>query len=374
MDNQLRHQLKQIRLSRDLSVRQAARWAGVEERVWRAYEANVEWESSRSPAESVLRCFFHRANIPMPNEFRAFLNASKQARAMSITTLKGGVGKSPITVNVATCLVAMGYKVAVITNDSVYRGMTDHGEGPEAGTLSSQVNYFDSRDVLFSSNEIRKLAKSIKENITNAPADELVDREFMYGSQRLELKRKKEGVPYKHLKTRYDYVLFDMRYDFETLRRHTELIAIILDSSCFQSAGSAESFMTYLRQVRARNALPNLFGLLTQYDIGGRSLEFEEYVGDMCNGNYSVLDELESSRFEMYQHRERLLGEINELNLPLLSTRITAAHEVVIDIYNSTRKLMDGYCYFHSILDVAPDSYAAREIWQLTEELIDYRL
>jgi chromosome partitioning protein len=293
---------------------------------------------------------------------------------MSISTFKGGVGKSPITVNVATCLVAKGYKVAIITNDAVYHGMTDHGEKPEPGTLSSQVSYFDAGDVLFSSAEIRKLTKSIKVNITDAPANERADRDFMYGGLRQELKRKKEAVPYKDLEKRYDYVLFDMSRSLEILRRHTELIAIILDCSCLQSVGSAASYMSHLRQVRARNAMPSLFGLLTGYDVGARSSEHEEYIADMTVGNYSVLAELENSRFEMYRLRERLLGEIKELNLPLLSTKITAAHEIVIDIYNSTRKLMDGYCYFHSILDIAPHSYAAREIWNLTEELIDCRL
>jgi cellulose biosynthesis protein BcsQ len=374
MNNQLRQQLREIRLARDLSVKQAARWAGVKERTWRTYESNDLYESSRPPSESALRCFFLRANIQIPNEFRAYLDGPHKARTMSITTLKGGVGKSPITVNVATCLVAKGYKVAVITNDSVYRGMTSRSVGPTAGTLSSQVSYYDSNDVQFSAAEIRELTKSIKENITEAPSTERADREFMYGEMRKELQRKKDAHSYRKLKKNYDYILFDMRYSIEVLRRHTELIAIILDSSCFESSVSADSFITHLKQVRARNAMPSLFGLLTQYDIGGRSWEFEEYVGDRVDGNYEILDELESSRFEMYRLRERLLGEIDDLNLPLLSTRITAAHEVVIDIYNSTRELMDGYCYFHSILDVAPDSYAAREVWQLTEELIDYRL
>jgi len=213
-----------------------------------------------------------------------------------------------------------------------------------------------------------------KVNITSAPANERADREFKYGGLRLQLKRKKEALPYKRLEERYDYVLFDMSRSLEILRRHTDLIAIILDCSCLPSVDSAASYMGNLRLIRARNAMPSLFGLLTRYDIGGRSWVYEEYVGDMANGNDDVIDELESSRFDIYRYRERLLGEIDELNLPLLSTRITAAHEIVIDIYNSTRKLMDGYCYFHSVLDIAPDSYAAREIWQLTEELIDYRL
>jgi hypothetical protein len=53
---------------------------------------------------------------------------------------------------------------------------------------------------------------------------------------------------------------------------------------------------------------------------------------------------------------------------------MTAAHEIVIDMYNSTRDLMNGYCYFHSILDIAPNSYACEEVFRLTEELTDYKL
>jgi len=160
MNSQLRHQLKETRKSRGLSVRQAARWAGVDTRAWRSYESDDDCGSSRTPSESVLRCFFHRANIQMPKEFRAYLDGPSKTRTFSISTFKGGVGKSPITVNIATCLVAKGYRVAVITNDAVYHAMTDHGERPEAGTLSSQVSYYDADDVLFSSAEIRDLAKS----------------------------------------------------------------------------------------------------------------------------------------------------------------------------------------------------------------------
>ncbi|WP_238936515.1 ParA family protein [Pseudomonas typographi] len=48
------------------------------------------------------------------------LRASHAARVLSITSLKGGVGKSPITVDVAACLVERGSRVALISHDCCY--------------------------------------------------------------------------------------------------------------------------------------------------------------------------------------------------------------------------------------------------------------
>jgi chromosome partitioning protein len=67
---------------------------------------------------------------PVSNDGRLLVNGCK---VMSITTLKGGVGKSPITVNVATELAGRGKRVAIISSDIVYKCFVDeetklHGE------------------------------------------------------------------------------------------------------------------------------------------------------------------------------------------------------------------------------------------------------
>lgn len=311
----------------------------------------------------------------MPPEFRRYLAPRGQARTLSITTYKGGVGKSPITVNIAACLVSKGFKVAVVTDDPVFRGMKENGEGPEADTLVSQISFYDDRDIVFSASELKALAKEVRDNVTNAPADERLARQCIYGGHIERLQRKRRAtLTFNDLKNRYDYILLDMSRNLEILRRHVELIVLILDSDCHQSIGSARSFITHIKEIGARNTMPNLFGLITHYNVGGESRELIEFVDDMEDIPQDIRDELQSTRFDTYRQRETILEKMKVLNIPLLDTRMTAAHEIVIDIYNSTRDLMKGYCYFHSILDIAPKSYACEEVFRLTEELMDFKL
>ena len=113
---------------------------------------------------------------------------------------------------------------------------------------------------------------------------------------------------------------------------------------------------------------------MTHNDVGGKNRAFDEYYSD-----HVVLDEntsarLESSERQVIDRRERILKKIKNLPLLRLDTRLTNAHEIVIERYNSTRELMDGYAYFDSVLDIAPDSHAAEEIALLTAELVDFRL
>jgi chromosome partitioning protein len=375
MNNLLRKQLKEIRVAHGISTPQAAWWAGVNDRAWRSYETEEDNSSSRVPSESTLRCFFQRSGIKMPQEFRRYFAPCGQARTLSITTYKGGVGKSPITVNIAACLVFKGFKVAVVTDDPVFRGMKEHGEGPEAGSLVSQISFYDDRDIVFSSSELNALAKEVRDNVTNAPTDERLNRAFIYSGEIERLQRKRKAtLTFKDLKQRYDYILLDMSRNLGILRRHVELIALILDSNCHQSVGSALSFITHIKEIAARASMPNLFGLVTHYDVGGESQELIEFLGDQKGIPQVVRNELQATRFDTYRLRETILEKMKVLEIPLLDTRMTAAHEIVIDMYNSTRNFMKGYCYFHSILDIAPKSYACEEIFRLTEELTDYKL
>lgn len=140
MNNLLREQLKEIRMARGISIPQAAWWAGVNDRAWRSYETEEENNSSRVPSESTLRCFFQRSGVKMPPEFRRYLAPHGQARTLSITTYKGGVGKSPITINIAACLVSKGFKVAVVTDDIVYRCMKEGGDGIGVWLAARRLN------------------------------------------------------------------------------------------------------------------------------------------------------------------------------------------------------------------------------------------
>lgn len=174
--------------------------------------------------------------------------------------------------------------------------------------------------------------------------------------------------------TRYDYVLLDINRNIEVTPQNAELVAIILDSDCSMSVDSAAKFIVDLRSFRCKKAPPAYFGLVTQCDIGGVSRELVEFLGDAQGVSEEEREKLWIAKRGHYLRREHILKQIRSLDFPLLATQMTSAHKIAIEIYNYDRPFMDGYCYFHSLLDIAPDSPAADEICRLTEELVNCRM
>lgn len=119
--------LMNSRIEHSMSRFRAAECAGVSERTWRYYE-----QGQRSPRKSVVRNIFDRSGISMPSNIAKLLKVARSARVLSITSLKGGVGKSPITVDVAACLVERGSNVAIITHDCCYEDDASNGKHPKA--------------------------------------------------------------------------------------------------------------------------------------------------------------------------------------------------------------------------------------------------
>ncbi|MEE3528621.1 P-loop NTPase, partial [Pseudomonas aeruginosa] len=113
--------------------------------------------------------FFHRSGIAIPPELKDYIFESESGQALSITAYKGGVGKSPITVDVASCLVQRGFKVAIVTNDIVYTCKVEKGDTPEPGSLVSKISFYDELDILFSKSEIRKLENELNRNRAHKP-------------------------------------------------------------------------------------------------------------------------------------------------------------------------------------------------------------
>uniref|UniRef100_UPI0039057B34 AAA family ATPase n=1 Tax=Pseudomonas putida TaxID=303 RepID=UPI0039057B34 len=113
--------LKELRNALGLTAEQAALSINVKERTWQSYEAPIGHSSHRTMKIMYLQRFCEQHGVPYPpvsNDGRLLVNGCK---VISITTLKGGVGKSPISVNVATELAKRGKKVAIITSDIVFR-------------------------------------------------------------------------------------------------------------------------------------------------------------------------------------------------------------------------------------------------------------
>nr|WP_298167069.1 AAA family ATPase [uncultured Pseudomonas sp.] len=374
MENHLRKCLKHARESNFISVPQAAYWAGVKDRTWRSYESAFD-SSSRNPTRRSLWCFFHRSGIAMPPELKDYIFKSEPGQTLSITAYKGGVGKSPITVDVASCLVQRGFKVAIVTNDVVYRCKAEKGDQPEPGSLVSKISFYDELDVLFSKSEIRKIEHRLHRNRLSGPASTIDLRPLVHSELSEKLDRKKNAKKtYEELKKTYDYVLFDMNRNLEQVRDLVDLMVLVLDSNCQQSIDSAESFIAQFKRLIKKKKNPMLFGLITRCDVGGRSVELEEYVGDYVKISEEIAMELELSRAEEKEKRESILLNILKLGIPLLKSKFTAAHETVTHDYNRNRSLWEGFSYFHSVLDVAPNSYAAAEVNHLVDELFELRM
>lgn len=148
--------LMSSRIEHSMSRYRAAECAGVSERTWRSYE-----QGQRRPRRSVVQNFYDRSGIPMPSDTARLLRVTQTARVISITSLKGGVGKSPITIDVAACLVERGNRVAVITHDCCYEDGVSNGARPLTGSLAERIDFFGFADVFFCLAEKESFAKQI---------------------------------------------------------------------------------------------------------------------------------------------------------------------------------------------------------------------
>lgn len=208
MKDELRKLLRTLRKSAKISVALAAKRAFVDERTWRSWETLNGATYDRQPSEKALWSFFQRSGIEMPQEFKTRTNGQPLGRALSIATYKGGVGKSPITISVAARLVEQNFKVAVVTDDGVFRGITNAGRGPSTGSLVSKIDFYDERDLKVSQTELNKLKKEIRDNVTSLPEEEQHIGKIIYSHLIETLERKNHATEnLSDIITRYDFVL-----------------------------------------------------------------------------------------------------------------------------------------------------------------------
>jgi chromosome partitioning protein len=151
-------ELKALRLSRGISIKDAADSVGRDYRTWQGYEASSDSESNIKIKPEVLAKFFRSHKIFWPS-----------AKVISITAYKGGVGKTPITVAVAAAFAIKGFRVAVVTNDPVFRSHSEsENEHVKAsGKLAGLVDFYDEADIVMYQGE----ARSIREMVGNKQQD-----------------------------------------------------------------------------------------------------------------------------------------------------------------------------------------------------------
>lgn len=359
------HQLKALRNACGLTVKKAAASVHVNERTWRTYETDVNNASSIRIPEERLIAFCERHGVPYPpvsNDGRILKGACK---VISITAYKGGVGKSPITVAVAAYLGSIGKKVAIVTNDFVFycRAQKDPWIRYRLEGRARLVDFYGENDVLMYPSEIAELEQAIEkdEKNRNKPVRNMLN--FLLSGDREILEAKKSAKhTFEDLAKRYDYIFLDLNRDLDKVKRLSNLIAVVLDNRCLASIWSAEHFCEDLQNLPGLT--PIVYGLITNHaPYAGREDTFE-YIETPQN-----LEDAKQDVIEAYQHQAMVFQAARELGIPFLNTFMTKAHAMEIEIFNSNHAFEDGYCYFNSLVEIAPLSPAADEIRRLADEL-----
>lgn len=362
--------LKSLRNALGLTAEEAAATIGVKERTWQSYETSLGQPSHRTIKMSSLQLFCERRGVPFPpvsNDGRLLVNGCK---VISITTLKGGVGKSPITVNVATELAARGKRVAIISNDIVYKCFVEeeaklYGEFDGKGRV---VHYFGAEDVLLYSAEVHDLECELSEKISEASTKNPDDIKSMYGYLMTRIEQKR-NAPHTmvSMTADYDYILLDLNKDVYKTLLLSNIIAVILDNDCIMSIWAAEHFHEEIIKLNGGEPVPNMYSLLTNYAPGGDGSEYLEYDDDDDVAAADARKEV----IEAYQLQSMVYASAKELKIPMLRTFLTKAHAMETEKYNRGRGFWDRYGYFDSLIEIAPDSLASDEVRRLTDELID---
>lgn len=149
------NQLFRLRKYTRLTIAQAAERVGVSSRTWASYEAGQSKSSARKIPPPILELFCVKSNIAFPPIRDDLSLVTDTAKIICFTSMKGGVGKSPITLEVATTLANQGFKVAIISNDSVFRGHDEISMQQNASPcVHGSITFYDEEEVIFSDFEL----------------------------------------------------------------------------------------------------------------------------------------------------------------------------------------------------------------------------
>jgi chromosome partitioning protein len=159
---------QKARLKAKISVSLAAKLAFVEPRTWRQWEVDEDSGNARSPSPAALWSFITRSGITIP-----VLDPRKRKSplgiAFTIASSKGGVGKTPITLNVAACLVEQGFQVAIVTDDLMYRLAVEDAETPKPNSLVSKIDFYDELDLIVFPREAKQRCKELRRRLATLP-------------------------------------------------------------------------------------------------------------------------------------------------------------------------------------------------------------
>lgn len=371
-------QLRDLRKRLGLTAQQAADSVRVKYRTWKGYEAPYGAPSHRDISESTLSHFCIRHELvypPISDDGRLLY---KNCKVVSFTTYKGGVGKSPITVAAAALLANEGYRVAVVTNDVVFRSHNRSERPPSVRRFREQigVDFYDEANVRLYPYEVRVIEEELRSDgvIFDAKGLSPAGNDPMYDSaiRRLESKRNTQCL-WQDIINQYDYIFVDLNRRPEETFLLSTLIVVLVDALCVSSINSAEKIRDRFVELNGGAIPEKVFGLMTNYTPAAPSdsayavLDSENFADQERVVKISAL--VKADELETYQHYSRNAQFVKNTQIPLLSTYLTNSHRVEIARFNSERTFMEGWCYFNSVVNVAPDSPPADEIKRLVREV-----
>ncbi|MCV4269371.1 AAA family ATPase [Pseudomonas capsici] len=337
-------ELKALRKSRGISTEQAARAVKRSIKSWRDYES--ETAKPKIP-DNIFKLFLWKFKIIWPH-----------AKTVSIAAYKGGIGKSPITIALAASFAQTGLKVAIVTNDEVYRAHSkkDKATIKSSSRLAAKIDFYDELDIVLYSGEVVTLEKEVQYR-------KKLPEAHIFSDELEALARKKAAVfEFEKLRKNYDLIFLDMNRNLtQTLLRSDEIV-LLVDSTCPYSPNSTKNFYEQITHLN-KEKLESIHILPTNFSSLPR-----------INGQIDVRSAHKNKIFNSCMFDSHLTlktyRKIRKLSIPILRSRFTSDYEFYFDLHYSNLKI-ENLSYFDTIIDVAPNSIATLELEQITDELAE---
>ncbi|WP_210558320.1 MULTISPECIES: AAA family ATPase [unclassified Pseudomonas] len=337
-------ELKALRKSKNLTINCAAKSINRDPRTWSEYESEK-------------RSF---SNIPIDN-FSSFLRAHKIfwpfAKVISISAYKGGIGKSPITIAVAAVFAAKGFKVAIVTNDEIYRGYSKQEvkEAKFSGRSTGLVDFYDELDVIMYAGEMSTLKHTLEKSLREPHGT-------VFPGDLEKLARKQAaGVEFDALKKSYDVIFLDINRDLAQTIIKSDLVALLVDAACPFAYSSTKRYCESMRKLND-GVMDSIYMLLTNLSPVPRLRGGVETETNSISELYESL--VWRSEFGASNYKK-----LRELGVPYLKSRFSSDHEYYIERHDDSQILDQQFCYFDTVMDIAPDSLAAVEVCEVANEL-----
>ncbi|MDC6379862.1 AAA family ATPase [Pseudomonas graminis] len=335
-------ELKALRKSRGISIKRAAKAVNRSIKSWQDYESDAQDKTS-IPTDIFSR-FLAKFKITWPH-----------AKVVSITAYKGGIGKSPITIAVAGLLANTGLKVAVVTNDEVYRSYTESeiSDISRSDKLASKIDFYDELDIAMYDGEVLRLEEDIKRQAYQAS--------FQVSDAQLnDLSRKQSATSnFDDLKDKYDLIFLDINRTLDQTVIKSDTIVVLTDLTCAFAFSSTRSYHDHITNLNG-DKLESVHLLYTNFS----SLPQISYDLNVSRARKNRFVESCLFRAELTLSNYR---KIQKLNIPSLKSRLSADYDYHISLHNSSEA--DDFGYFDTVMDIRNESLAAVELAELAHEL-----